>query len=99
MGGDVIYQNIDSLLLGFYPGMAVADLQAQAADYARIPTATIYRVAILDAARSVDLAKAQTTAGQAFSGFSQTNGVWVVALQCSTCYLPSPIAVVILNPS
>ncbi len=99
MGGDVIYQNIDSLLLGFYPGMGVADLQAQALDYDRIPTATIYHVAILDGARSVDLATAQTDAGQAFSGFSQTNGVWAVALQCSTCYLPSPIAVVILNPS
>ena len=99
MRGDVIYQNIDSLLLGFYPGMGVADLQAQALDYDRIPTATIYHVAILDGARSVDLATAQTDAGQAFSGFSQTNGVWAVALQCSTCYLPSPIAVVILNPS
>jgi hypothetical protein len=98
MGGDVSPQNIDSLLLAFYPGMAVVDLQAQAADYDRIPTSTSYHVAIPDAAKSVDLATAQTTAGQAFSGFSQTNGVWAVALQCSKCYLPSPIAVVILNP-
>lgn len=99
-GTDVIYQNIDSLLLGFYPDMTVADLQAQALDYDRIPTATIYHVAILDGARSVDLATAQTDAGQAFSGFGQTtDGIWAVALQCSGCYLPSPIAVVILNPS
>jgi hypothetical protein len=99
MGGDVIYQNIDSLLLGFYPDMTVADVQAQALDYDRIPTATIYHVAVLDGGRSVDLATAQTSAGQPFLGFTPTNGVWAVALQCSTCYLPSPLAVVILNPS
>ena len=41
----------------------------------------------------------KTDGGQAFTGFTDTDGLWVVALECSKCYLPAPIAVAVLNPT
>ena len=97
-GSTVIFQKIDSLLVGYYPGMTVADLQARALDYDRISPTTLYQVAILDGARSADLATTANALGQPFPGFAQTSGVWAVGLLCSSCQVPAPIAISILNP-
>ncbi|MBN2577127.1 MAG: hypothetical protein JXP73_21370 [Deltaproteobacteria bacterium] len=98
VGEEVPYQKLDNLRLGFYPNMTATDLSAQALDYDRIPGATFYNVAIVKGARSANLADAKTKDGQAFSGFDQTDGLWLVAIECSECYLPAPVAVVGLNP-
>jgi len=98
LGNQVIYQKLDSLFLGYYQ-MTVAELQAHCLDFDRIAT-SIYRVAIPTGAKSVDLASAQTDQGVAFTGFAgQGNGFWGVALLCSSCQSPAPVAVAILNPS
>jgi hypothetical protein len=100
VGTEVVYQNIDSLRLAFYPAWGAADLAANALNYDRIQGATYYKVSISSGDRSADLAAAQTDSAQAFTGFSPTNGLWVVALECSKkCYLPAPVAVAILNPT
>jgi hypothetical protein len=97
-GSTVIFQKIDSLLLGYYDGMSVAALQAQCLDYDRLPNATLYHVAIPTGDRSANLANTRTTAGVAFTGFTPMNGVWAVGLLCSTCQVPAPLAIAILNP-
>jgi hypothetical protein len=99
LGNTVIYQNVDGLYLGYYE-MSVADLQARCLDFDRIATA-MYRATIPTGDKSIDLATAQTDQGERFSGFAgrTTSGFWGVALMCSACQSPAPIAVTILNPS
>ena len=97
-GGEVVFQKIDSLLLGHYEGL-VADLQASCLDYDRIAGSTLYQVPIVGGATNVDLATTKTAAGVAFTGFSPLSGVWAVGLLCSTCQVPAPVAISILNPS
>jgi hypothetical protein len=99
VGVDVVFQNIETLRLAFYPGYDLAKLAENALDYDRIPGATYYKAAIPGGERSADLADLTTDSGQAFTGFTDTDGLWVVALECSKCYLPAPIAVAILNPT
>jgi hypothetical protein len=97
-GNPVVFQNIDSLLVGFYQGKTVADLQAQFLDIDRIAT-SLYKLAIPTGAKTADLANAETAAGEAFAGFTQQDGVWAVGLLCSTCQIPAPVALSILAPA
>jgi hypothetical protein len=99
VGVDVVFGNIETLLLAFYPGYDTATLAEHALDYDRIPGATYYKATIPGGKNSADLAEAKTDQGEAFTGFNTTDGLWVVALQCSKCYLPAPVAVAILNPT
>jgi hypothetical protein len=99
VGVDVVFGNIETLLLAFYPGYDTAKLAGNALNYDRIPGATYYKATIRGGERSADLADVKTDSGQAFTGFTATDGLWVVALQCSKCYLPAPVAVAILNPT
>ena len=98
LGNEVIYQKIDGLFLGYYE-MPITDLQARCLDFDRI-AASIYRVTIPTGATSVDLATAKTDKNEPFSGFAgRSSGFWGVALLCSACQSPAPVAVAILNPS
>jgi hypothetical protein len=99
VGVDVVFGNIETILLAYYPGYDTAKLAANALNYDRIPGATYYKATIPGGERSADLAEVKTEGGQAFTGFTSTDGLWVVALECSKCYLPAPIAAVILNPT
>jgi hypothetical protein len=97
MGNPVVYQKIDSLLVGYYEGMTVQQLQSRCLDFDLIAT-TLYRVDIPIGPKSVDLATTKTSAGAPFAGFTPNNGVWAVGLMCSSCQVPAPIAVAILSP-
>ena len=99
VGESVVFQNIESIRLAFYPGYDSAKLAENALNYDRIDGATYYKAAIPPSKRSADLAEVKTDSGQAFAGFSDTDGLWVIALECSKCYLPAPLAVAILNPT
>ena len=46
----------------------------------------------------MDLAGAKDAGGVAFPGFTQTDGVWALALLCSTCQVPAPVALTIIHP-
>jgi len=99
VGTGIVYQNIDSLRLAFYPGYDPNKLATDALNYDRIQGATYYKAAVVGGARMADLSEAKTDSGQAFSGFDQADaGLWVFALECSKCYLPAPVAVTVLNP-
>ena len=97
MGNAVNFQFIDSLMVGYYEGKTVADLQAMFKDIDRIAT-TLWTVDILPKGRKyMDLHDAKTDAGVAFPGFTGT-GVYAVALLCSSCQVPAPVALSILDP-
>jgi hypothetical protein len=93
---EVDQSRIDGLRLAFYPGYDVAKLANDALMYDRIPGATFYKAEIATGT-SADLAATQTDSGQAFTGFTDASGLWIVALECSKCQFPAPVAVVILN--
>ena len=97
MGVKPNFQGIDSLMLGFYQGKTVDYLQTNFLDIDTIATTT-YTVAIPKGAKTVDLAGAKDASGVAFPGFTQTDGVWALALLCSTCQVPAPVALTIIHP-
>jgi len=98
LSNPVVYSSIDSLMVGYYEGLTVADLQARFFDIDRIAT-SLYKMPILDGAKTADLSQAATLAGEAFPGFGRTAGVWALGLLCSSCQVPAPIAVAILAPA
>jgi hypothetical protein len=98
MNHTVLFQNLDQLMVGFYPGMTVADLQARFLDIDRIAGSSLYQMAIPTGAKHADLANAKDSNGVAFPGFARTDGVWAVAILCSKCQVPAPIILSILEP-
>lgn len=98
LGNDVLFTDIDKLQLGFYQDATVSTLQSKFLDLDTSAT-KFYELAISNGATHADLKSAVSSSDGNFSGFSSTNGVWAAALRCTTCQVPTPIAVVILNPS
>jgi len=98
MGGTVLFQNLDQLMLGYYQGMSAADLQTKFFDIETLAT-SLYSFSIPQGTKYADLAQAKDANGVAFSGFDRTDGVWAVALLCSSCQVPAPVALAILSPS
>jgi len=102
-GHGVAFERIDSLLLGYYDGLTVADLQNQVMDLELIAT-SLWEME-LDGGTSADLGEARArnadgSTGSAFSGFdSGTDGVWLVGLMCSGCQNPAPVILTILEPT
>ena len=96
MGNKVPFQLIDSLMLGYYEGKTVADLEAMFKDIDMIAT-TLWSVDVPTGQKYMDLKNAKTSSGAAFSGFTG-NGVYAVALLCSGCQVPAPVAMSILQP-
>jgi hypothetical protein len=94
-GNAVDASQIDNLLLGYYPGLTVADIEADFLDLESLAT-NLYELPLTGGTTAdLTLASDGTTT---FSGFSG-DGVWVLALQCSRCYNPAPLFVTVLNPT
>jgi hypothetical protein len=97
-GNAVDFSALDNVLLGFYQGMTAADLQAHFTDI-EINATTMYAVPVAPGARDVDLVTATIRNGSdPFPGFTQTDGVWAVAVRCSKCQIPAPVVMTILQP-
>ncbi len=102
-GDGIAYERIDKLLLGFYEGLTVEDIQAQVMDLELIAT-HLWEME-LDDQTAADLAearqrKADGTAGSAFDGFdASAEGVWLVGLLCGGCQNPAPVILSILEPT
>jgi hypothetical protein len=60
--------------------------------------ATSLYSAMVSKQTSFDLTGAKTISGTPFSGFSQTDGTWALALRCSACSVPAPVGFTILQP-
>lgn len=85
---------IDSLMLGFYEGWTLEDIEADFLDLEL--NATRLWTLELGGETSADLALASDGSGT-FSGF-EGEGVWLLALRCSRCYNPAPLVVAVLEP-
>ncbi len=97
-GNKVSFNKIDKVLLGFYQNKTATDLMTSFTDIEQIAT-TLYEVPVAQGARSVDLATAKLRAGTTtFPGFTQTDGVWALAVTCGKCQVPAPVALTILQP-
>ena len=97
-GNAINFAKLDDVLVGFYQGMSAADLQTKFTDIELIAT-TLYDVAVPAGARDVDLATAKVRGGtDSFPGFTHTDGVWALAVRCTTCQIPAPIVMTILQP-
>jgi len=97
-GGEVRFAKIDKVLIGFYQGKTKADLQTGFKDI-EISATALYEVAVAPAARDVKLGDAKLSGGTIpFPGFSQTDGVWAIAVICSKCQVSAPVLMTILVP-
>lgn len=101
---EFLFADIDKLQLGFYPDLSVSQLEDRFLDLDVGGLASpLYELTINqsddDPVKSADLASATSSTDGKFAGFSKTNGIWAVALRCTRCQVPTPIAVVVLNPS
>ena len=59
---------------------------------------TLWSVDVPTGQRHMDLKNAKTSTGAAFAGFTG-NGIYAVALLCSSCQVPAPVAMSILEPA
>jgi hypothetical protein len=101
---EFLFSDVDKLQLGFYPDFTVSKLQEKFLDLDVAGLASpFYELAITQSddkpVTNADLASASSSSDGKFGGFTKTNGIWAVALRCTKCQVPTPIAVVILNPS
>lgn len=94
----IAYQSIDRLMLGFFQDASVKQLQDQIFDIEQIAT-SLWELP-LTGGRKADLAFAEErTTHELFTGFDRTDGVWLLALLCSTCQNPQPVVLAVLEPS
>jgi hypothetical protein len=97
-GNQVIYATLDKLMLGYFQGATVADIQAKFFDI-EINATSLWDLD-LSGGRTADLSQAiDRKTGAPFSGFNLGAGVWLLALTCSTCQNPAPVIPTILEPS
>jgi hypothetical protein len=98
-GNEIVFESIDGVLLGFYAGMTVPDLEAGILDLELMAT-SLWEVR-LTGGRTADLASARARGENIpFPGFARDEaGVWAMGLMCSTCQNPAPVVLSILEPS
>ncbi len=91
------FNNIDRVLVGFYQGLTVPELEATILDVELI--ATVMYEAPHDGKLNADLALArEIDSGALFAGFDRTDGTWLLALMCSTCQNPAPSILSVIQP-
>jgi hypothetical protein len=97
-GNTFSFAKLDSVMVGFFAGQSIAEVQAGFLDI-EISATRAYEVAVAAGDKSVDLAGAKLRGtGDAFAGFDRTDGVWLAAVRCSKCQLPAPVVLAILQP-
>jgi hypothetical protein len=98
LGNDIVFESIDSVIVGFFADMTLDEIEAQILDLELIAT-SLWEVE-LEGGRTADLADARgRSGGGAFPGFARDEeGIWMLALMCSTCQNPSPIMLAVLEP-
>jgi hypothetical protein len=98
-GNEIDFVAIDGVLIGFYEGKTVAEVQEQILDLELIAT-SLWEIE-LDGGRTADLADARgRSGGGRFPGFERdADGVWMLGLMCSTCQNPSPLLLAVIEPT
>lgn len=98
-GNPISFSAIDKIEIGYYQGMKPSDLQAHFEDV-EINATKLYTASQLGGVTSFDLTKTKTMDGESFTGFTGSSGsdTWAMALMCTTCPAPAPVAFTILQP-
>lgn len=103
-GQDIAINAVDSVLIGFYEGKMVSDLETGFLNLEQDTPAMggpsqSWEVPV-GSGSIVSLSKATGRAGEGpFTGFSATGtGTWLVGMFCSSCQNPAPVIVSILDP-
>jgi hypothetical protein len=96
-GNNLAYSSIDGVMIGYYEGKSVPEIQNKILDLELLAT-KIWEIK-LTGGRTADLATAtERGTGAPFPGFdSGTAGVWMLALTCSTCQNPAPLVLTVLD--
>ena len=97
-GHPVPYVQIDRILLAFYEGMTVKDLEEQIFDVEFIYT-RLWEFEH-DGGKDADLSMAvDRDSGEPFAGFeTEKEGTWLFALLCGGCQNPAPVLLTVLDP-
>ncbi|HXJ22205.1 MAG TPA: hypothetical protein VMT03_18430 [Polyangia bacterium] len=95
-GQPIQFGNIDGIEVGYYQSMSASDLQTHFLDV-EVNADKLYQATFSAGTTSFDLTGAKLTDGTVFSGFGDA-GTYAMALRCSTCSVPAPLAFTILNP-
>ena len=97
-GNPINFGKIDSVQVGFYQNMTPADLEANFKDIELIAT-KFYEMPVVKGARDADLAMAvEKGTTTPFPGFTETDGTWALAVRCSSCQIPAPVVLSVLQP-
>jgi hypothetical protein len=97
-GGEVIYSTLDKLLIGYYQGKTVKDIEAKFFDLELMAT-SLWDLA-LTGGYTADLSQAvKRNTQEPFTGFTAPDGLWLLGLTCSTCQNPAPVILTVLDPS
>jgi len=96
-GNLIDFTTIQKVEVGYYQGMKASDLMKNFLDVELDATA-LYSEAVPGGQKSIGLAGAKTMGGDVFAGFTQTDGVYAMALMCNNCTVPAPIGFTILQP-
>ena len=97
LGKKVDFALIDGILLGYYEGKSVKDLEERILDLEIIAT-DMWRLD-LESGKKADLADTKHTEDDdKFEGFNDNDGTWILGLMCSKCSNPSPVVLTILEP-
>lgn len=96
-GNPIDFTTIQKVEVGYYQGKKASDLMMHFLDV-ELDATTLYTADVPNGSKSIDLGTAKTTAGEAFPGFTQTDGVYAMALLCKNCSVPAPIAFAVLQP-
>jgi photosystem II stability/assembly factor-like uncharacterized protein len=89
-GGEFEHGDIDEILVGRYEGVTAAELQGQFLDLELI-AADLWTLELIGGSEA-DLSEIE-----GFTSFSG-EGLWVLALRCSTCPNPAPLFLTLLEP-
>ncbi len=95
-GNPIQFTSINKVEVGYYQGMQVSDLMTGFLDV-ELNATKLYSAAVPVAQKHIDLGSAKTKTGEAFPGFTQTDGVYAMALLCNNCSVPAPIAFTIVQ--
>ncbi|HEU5076374.1 MAG TPA: hypothetical protein VFU02_19415 [Polyangiaceae bacterium] len=102
-GREVPFTSIDRVMLAFYPGKTLPDLEMSIFDLEQLEGAKYWEIP-LTGERNTDLSLAKERGtGAAFPGFTTAaagaTGTWMLALMCDTCASPAPIMLTVLTPT
>jgi hypothetical protein len=96
---DILFEDLDNLFVAYFaPPMTVTYLEENFNDLETLATSQ-WQIGLLNGQTSQDLSWAVTASGAKFTGFTPTDGVWVIGLRCTTCQSPAPVILSVLQPT